>query len=148
MSTSLAQNQVFSGCWTVYLRSSKASDLSNDQKSKVANTNSLVSSCRQFEELRYPEGSWSRAAALAWQNEPAEVVWASGMDASWQPPFGGFPGTDNCEDTRGKPRRLERLYMSSGLGTPRNPPEVTGKYGSGVCCHRDPTSDKQRALNG
>lgn len=59
VSTSLAQNQVFSGCWTVYLRSSKASDLSNDQKSKVANTNSLVSSA---DSLRSSDTRCSRVA--------------------------------------------------------------------------------------
>lgn len=31
----------------------------------------------------------------------SKVVKASGLDASWAPPFGSFPGTPNWEETLG-----------------------------------------------
>ena len=43
-------------------------------------------------------------------------------------PFGGFPGTSDGEETlRQTQNPLERLYISSGLGTPRDPPGGAGE---------------------
>ncbi len=51
------------------------------------------------------------------------MVWASGTDASWSPPFGGGPGTLSWEEAPGQTQvEVERLYLCTGLGTPRDPP--------------------------
>lgn len=40
------------------------------------------------------------------------TVWACGYDASWAPPFGGFPGTPNWKETlRQTHNRLEILHL-------------------------------------
>ena len=53
-----------------------------------------------------------------------------GQDATRAPPFGGFPGTSDWEEIpRQTQNPLEGLYISSGLGTPRDPPG-----GAGECC--------------
>ena len=45
------------------------------------------------------------------------------------PTFGGFPGTTNWEETLGQTHNSwERLHISSGLGTPRDPPGGAGKH--------------------
>lgn len=49
-------------------------------------------------ELRYPEGTQSRAANLWYQKEPLEVVWAFDKDASWMPPVRGFLGTSHRQE--------------------------------------------------
>jgi len=48
------------------------------------------------------------------------------------PPLRGFPGTSNWEETLGQTQNpLEGLYISSGLGTPRDPPGGTRECGWG-----------------
>lgn len=53
--------------------------------------------------------------------EPVGVFRVSGYHASWAPSFGGF--TKHIQNT------LEGLYISSGLGTPRDP-----SGGAWNCC--------------
>ena len=56
------------------------------------------------------------------------MVRAFDQDATRAPPFGGFPGTSDWEETpRQTQNPLERLYISSGLGTPRDPPGGAGE---------------------
>ena len=56
------------------------------------------------------------------------MVRASDQDATRAPSFGGFPGTSDWEETpRQTQNPLERLYISSGLGTPRDPPGGAGE---------------------
>ena len=79
--------------------------------------------------LRHLEGAQRRAAAPSPRKEPVEVVRASDQVASrGGPTFGGFPGTTNWEETLGQTHNSrERLHISSGLGTPRDPPGGAGK---------------------
>uniref|UniRef100_A0A3B5A479 BED-type domain-containing protein n=1 Tax=Stegastes partitus TaxID=144197 RepID=A0A3B5A479_9TELE len=79
-------------------------------------------------ELRHPEGARSRAAAPSRRKEPVEVVWTSGSDAPGEASSGGFPNSATWEETPGQTQDpLERLYLSAGLGTPRDPPGRAGK---------------------
>ena len=55
------------------------------------------------------------------------LVWASGQDASWTSPWGVVSGMPIGEETLGQTEdTLERLYLSTGLGTSRCP---TGRVG-------------------
>ena len=58
------------------------------------------------------------------------MVRASEQDATRAPPFRGFPGMTDWEETQRQTQNpLEGLYISSGLGTHRDPPG-----GAGECC--------------
>ncbi len=50
------------------------------------------------------------------------MVWASGKDASWLPPFGGVPGRFGWEEFLGQTQvQVERLHLCTGLEIPRDP---------------------------
>ncbi len=54
----------------------------------------------------------------------AEVVGASGKDASWSPPCGGVPVSTSWEDA---PVQTQRDYICTGLGEPWGPPVRAGR---------------------
>lgn len=62
--------------------------------------------------LGHPRGAQSTAAAPPHGEEPAEVVHASGQEASWMFPRGGVSSVPIWEETRDM---LERLYLSPSL---------------------------------
>ncbi len=52
-----------------------------------------------------------------------DVVQSSGKDASWLPPSGGVPNMSSWEEVLEQTQvQVERLYLCTGLGTPRDPP--------------------------
>ena len=56
------------------------------------------------------------------------MVQASGQDASWSHPFGGFLGASYWEEApRPNEDVLEGLYVPSDLGTPQGPPGGAGE---------------------
>ena len=60
------------------------------------------------------------------------MVRASSEDASRTPPCGGVSGMSNREETSGPTQdTLEGLYLSAGLGTPRDSPGRAGGSGWG-----------------
>ncbi len=55
------------------------------------------------------------------------MVWSSGKDASWMPPCGVVSGTSSWDEVPGQTQvQVERLYLCTGLGTPRDPPAGAG----------------------
>ena len=76
---------------------------------------------------------------------------ASDKDASRAPSCGGLLGTSHVEETPGWTQNLlEGLHISSGLGTPWDPPggdgKLQGRRMTGIpcsaCCYCDPSPDK------
>uniref|UniRef100_A0A8C6MEL8 Leukocyte receptor cluster (LRC) member 9 n=1 Tax=Nothobranchius furzeri TaxID=105023 RepID=A0A8C6MEL8_NOTFU len=66
------------------------------------------------------------------EEEPVEVVWASGQDASWTPPWGGVSGMSCRQEAPGSTQdTLERLHLQSGPGTPWGPAGGAGGGGRG-----------------
>lgn len=61
-----------------------------------------------------------------------------------------FPSSSNQEETPGQTQNsLERLLISSGMGTPWDPPGGAGRGMSGItCCHCDSTPDKLKIMDG
>lgn len=55
----------------------------------------------QGEKLGDPGGAWSR-------EEPVEVAWASGQDASWTPAWGGVSGMPDYEEAPGQNQALAK----------------------------------------
>lgn len=83
-------------------------------------------------------------------------VWACGYDASWVPPFGGFPGIPNWKETlRQTHNRLERLHViwpEDASGFPKKNQKVRlESWIAGIvslaCCHCNLTLIKWRIIN-
>lgn len=122
----------------------------HDHKDKIANTsqNEFPSQVGwahpsgSGEELCYPGGARSRVVAPPHRKEPAEVVWASVLDASWSPRK-VFRACPTGKRPHGKPRKRWRDYASElawrHLGVP---PEQLEE----VCVHWEVRASLLRLL--